>query len=220
MFELLEGFWTGEGTGTGSTTPPAGSGSTAGSSGGSGTNPSCTSPSGMTYSNITATCNPSTNNVTAVTRKNNETIKPAIDALIAEYGAKKLLTDAFVTEYTGLETALSSSAAGKTTLTNFIVEQKAKLEKDTLELEKERDRYKGEFENNMDPLSGHIGGSSLVTLQDWIAFILFVTYMFAAVAVFVYIGYRSGWNKKNMGVSLVAIFIISATLYGSYLKFA
>ncbi len=115
-------------------------------------------------------------------------------------------------EYTGLSSSATNISA---TLTTDIAELEARaatIRKEIDALDRETEAASAAFEANTDPLHGGTG-AAFKTLQEWIIFLLFVTYAFAAIACITYIGYTNNWNKKTLATSIIAAGILSLVLF-------
>jgi hypothetical protein len=69
-------------------------------------------------------------------------------------------------------------------------------------------------------LRGTAAATGLYTLQDWVVILAFITYAAAAIAVFAYTGYTSGWSRRALGMSAGGILIVTVVLYSAFVAYA
>ena len=92
----------------------------------------------------------------------------------------------------------------------------AKLGDQIEEMENEKNVSDAEFHENTDPIRGR---RDAATLQDWVIFLAFVSYAFAALCVIGYIGYTTNWNKKMLLIGTLGTGMIFVVLYSFLINF-
>lgn len=90
-------------------------------------------------------------------------------------------------------------------------EEKAKLDNEKKILQDEAQVHNTIFEDEATDLS--VPSPSLMTIQDWIIAALMISYLFAGLGLIGYVGYNTGWHKKSLLMTFLAVSIISVILY-------
>ncbi len=144
-------------------------------------------------------------NVTAVSGNLVKGYQSALENAAAELGALNM-------EYTGLSTSTTNIGTALTTDIAELEARAATIRREIDALNRETEAASAAFEANTEPLGGGTG-SAFKTLQEWIIFLLFVTYAFAAIAGIAYVGHRTSWDKKTLATTIVAAGVLSLILF-------
>jgi hypothetical protein len=90
-------------------------------------------------------------------------------------------------------------------------EEKNKLSTERKHLEEEARIHDTVFQDESE--KADIPSPSLMTIQDWVIAALMVSYLFAGLGLIGYIGYTTGWNKKTLLMTTLALIVISVLFY-------
>ena len=189
-------------------------------SGLSGNSAQCTVNAAGEYSAITSILDSCGRGNTAISSNQKAILNTLAESYRSQFQQISAEVTSLTAEFNGLNDNKPALGATLTTDINELRQKKTALESEITGLNAAAAANSADFEENTAPLntSSSIGG--LYTLQDWVTFLVFITYIAAAVSVLAYVGYSSQWNKKSLLMSTISLTVITMILYSFFISFA